>query len=145
MVPIALEVVSLLFIPIFYKHLSLKKLIQNEKKLELARSELKKTYKLADIKDADSLILSIKNRSSANQGGVSMKDALFSEQYRRASWNAVIFAYFHQYCGHSTVITLSSKIFMAMQEKGQLNIPIYMASLSLNVFAVSVSFFASVP
>ena len=40
LIPVVLELVSLAFIPIFYKHLSLKKLIQNEKKFELAKSEV---------------------------------------------------------------------------------------------------------
>jgi hypothetical protein len=118
LVPIIFESVTLMFIPTYYKHLSLKKLIHNERKLELAKSEIQKTYKLSEMKDVESLVLSIKSKSSVIQTGVTLKDALFSKKYRRSSWNAVIFAFFHQYCGHSTVLTLSTQIFMAMQRKG---------------------------
>jgi hypothetical protein len=45
--PIVLEALSLILIPIFYKHLSLKALIQNDGLRDLAVSELQKTYKIS--------------------------------------------------------------------------------------------------
>lgn len=40
LVPVIFELVSLTFIPVFYKHLSLKKLIYNDTKYDLAKSEI---------------------------------------------------------------------------------------------------------
>lgn len=145
LLPVVFEIISLVLIPIFYKHLSLKKLIQNDRKFDLAKQELQKTYKLSTKDDAGSLILSIKSQSSANQGGVTLKDALFSKQYTRASLNAVVLAYLHQYSGNSTVMLFSNKIFLLMQQNGKLKIPIFVAVLSLMSFAAFISFFASVP
>ena len=119
-----LEVISLVLIPVFYKHLSLKALIQNDSLRDLAVSELRKTYKFSDTdaesqkNDAVSLVLIIKNQSSTNLGKVSFRDALFSKQHRRTSWNTVVLAWLHQFCGNSVAILFSTKIFLKMEKQG---------------------------
>ena len=122
--PVVLEVISLVLIPVFYKHLSLKALIQNDSLRDLAVSELSKTYKFSDT-DAESqknyaasLVLVIKNQSSTNLGKVSFRDALFSKQHRRTSWNTVALAWLHQFCGNSVAILFSTKIFLKMEKQG---------------------------
>jgi hypothetical protein len=99
--PVVLEIISLICIPVFFKHLSLKALIQNDSLRDLAVSELRKTYRFSETdaesqkNDAASLVLVIKNQSSKNLGKVPFKDALFSKQHRRTSWNTVALAWCH--------------------------------------------------
>jgi MFS transporter, SP family, arabinose:H+ symporter len=76
---------------------------------------------------------------------VSFRDALLSKKYRRSSWNTVVLAWLHQFCGNSVVMLFSTKIFLFMELQGQLTIPVYLANILLYLSAVLVSFFASVP
>ena len=98
LIPIAMESIALILIPIFYKHLSLKDLIQNDNQADLAASELQKTYVLsteASSEDASNLILILKSQSISTKNIVTLRESLSSVQHRRSSWNSVILAYLH--------------------------------------------------
>jgi hypothetical protein len=103
LIPIVMELFALIMIPMFYKHLSLKDLIQNESQAELAMSELQKTYILSTEassvssknQEASNLILVLKSQSISTKTIVSLKESMLSLQHRRSSWNSVILAYLH--------------------------------------------------
>jgi hypothetical protein len=126
LIPIVLEVLALIFIPIFYKHLSLKDLIQNGNNSDVALSELQKTYMISTKdsysknEDAASLVLVLKSQSISTKELVSLRESLCSIQHRRSSWNSVILAYLHQFSGNSVSMLFSTKIFLLMKLNDQL-------------------------
>lgn len=128
LIPIVMELIALMIIPIFYKHLSLKDLIQNDNQAELAICELQKTYVLSTEassissknQEASNLILVLKSQSISTKTVVSLKESMLSLQHRRSSWNSVILAYLHQFSGNSVSMLFSTKIFLQMKLDGHL-------------------------
>ena len=118
-VPVACYIITLCGLFFVFKEDSIKFLIMKGDRVEEVRSHVKKMYKYAkNDEQADSIIQLIKGKCSNNSSGLTLKDALFNPQYRRATWINIVQIIFHECTGINVINFYSNTIFSDMNKTG---------------------------
>ena len=109
--PMALTVIAMINHIFIVDHDSIKFLIIQEKHSE-ALYAIRKVYKHAKNEDlAKQYLMKIRNTSGKSSSGLTLKDALFNPQYRKATWVNIGYLIFHELTGINVIILYSSTIF----------------------------------
>jgi len=60
----------------------------------------------------------LKFTSGGDTNNLTLKDAVFGEQYRRATWTNIGYIIFHELTGINVILLYSNKIFIKLHDKG---------------------------
>eukprot|EP00347_Sterkiella_histriomuscorum_P013922 403362843 len=114
--PWIFQFITLVSYLVYFKYESIKYLIDNQRDFE-AIEMIKLVYDRSE--DPQQILKYIKmTSSSGEENRVSFKEALFGENYWRASWFCFIFAVINQLTGINAIVWYSSAILKRMQQSG---------------------------
>mmetsp|Transcript_42756 Transcript_42756/g.65709 ORF Transcript_42756/g.65709 Transcript_42756/m.65709 type:complete len:116 (-) Transcript_42756:501-848(-) len=109
-------------------------------------------YKLDHMSEAekkattDEMIEALSQQTSNVSEVVPLKEALFSEKHRYASWNGVLCAMMNPLSGVPISLAYQSKIFLQMRETGEFTLlPVIWSVQLMNVISMVASFGSSIP
>lgn len=118
--PLACHLTTIIFLAFFITYDSVKFLIVEEKVQE-AKFAIKRLYKHSG-RDLQLYFDTLKMTSGKNTSNLTIKDALFNQQYRKSTWVNIGYIIFHELTGINVILLYTSIIFKELKSNHSSNI-----------------------